>query len=471
MKAIEINRLKDQYKALKEQDPELLEIIIGEHTRQSNSINLIASENYIYKSVLESTSSLLINKYSEGRIGERYYGGTFWIDKLESLCQKRALSLFNLNPDIWGVNVQAYSGSIANFCVYTALVPPRGKIMGLDLPSGGHITHGYQTKNRKVSASSLYFESRSYKIDKDDLVDYEGLEKAFMEFMPQILICGYSAYSRDLDYKKMKSIAEKNSSYLMADISHIAPFVACNLMNDPFEQCDVVTTTTHKGLRGPRGALIFYRKCIYKFGKFVDLEERINSAVFPKVQGGPHNHTIAGIACALGLAKKSEFLDYSKSVIENSRALSLHLESFGFNILTGGTDNHIVLINLKNKGIYGYALERMCDILGISINRNMIPNDSSPLCPSGIRLGTYAITTRGLRPENMAEIAEIINEITNFCKKITRDENLSKEEFWRRICDGNWLENPKCLDIRKKISDISQRFPLPDDFSDRKKHY
>jgi glycine hydroxymethyltransferase len=442
-------------------DPELHKLMMCEEERQRRTINLIASENYAHVSVMQASASPLTNKYSEGRPGERYYGGTRWIDEIELLCQRRALELFRLDPEVWGVSVQAYSGSSANFAAYTALIPPGGRIMGLDLPSGGHLTHGYQTKTRKISATSVYFNSRPYTVDSNGFIDYDGLEKTFMEFLPQILICGYSAHSRDIDYERMRSVADRGHAYLLADISHIAPLVASGVMKSPFEYCDVVTTTTQKGLRGPRGALIFYRRSVSKDGVNVNLDARINSAVFPMLQGGPHNHTIAGIAAALKLAKAPEFAEYSRRVVENSRTLCASLQSMGFSVLTGGTDNHMFLVSLKSKSVNGSVVEHMCDALDVSINRNAVAGDSSPLRPSGIRLGTYAVTTRGLGPNEMREVARIINDIINLCRTIAGDEDVSKAEFERRIEDGRWMDSAVVTEIRERVSVLAREFPIP----------
>lgn len=442
-------------------DPELRRLIVGEKERQRKTINLIASENYAHLSVLQASGSVLTNKYSEGRVGERYYGGTQWVDEIELLCQRRALALFGLDSEEWGVNVQAYSGSPANFAVYTALVPPGGRIMGLDLPSGGHLTHGYQTKSKKISATSLYFESRAYSVDKNGFIDYDRLEEGFLEFQPQVLICGYSAYSRDIDYARMRAIADWGDAYLLADISHIAPLIASGLMEMPFEHCDVVTTTTQKGLRGPRGALIFYRKSIIRNGAAVNLDAKINFAVFPMLQGGPHNHSIAGIASALRHAAAPEFVEYSKRVVENSRALCRALQVLGFSVMTGGTDNHMFLVSLKNRSINGLLVEHMCDVFDVSVNRNAVAGDPSPLKPSGIRLGTYAVTTRGLGAAEMEDVACIINDIVNFCREITRDEDVSKTEFERRIYAEGWMDSAAADDICRRVCALADKFPVP----------
>merc|ERR1719436_244850 len=283
--------------------------------------------------------SCLHNKYSEGQPGQRYYGGNQFIDKVELLAQKRALSLFGLDPAEWGVNVQPYSGSPANFAVYTALVEPHGRIMGLDLPDGGHLTHGFFTPKAKISATSVYFESMPYKVDpRTGLIDYDALEKSAGLFKPKMIIAGISCYSRCLDYGRFRAIADQNGSWLMADMAHVAGLVAAGLVPSPFQHCHVVTTTVHKTLRGPRAGVIFYRKSVNN----IDVETKINMAVFPGLQGGPHNHAIAGIAVAMKQAAAPEFKEYQRQVVANAKTVAAGLMSLGYTIITGGTDCHII---------------------------------------------------------------------------------------------------------------------------------
>jgi glycine hydroxymethyltransferase len=277
--------------SLKERDPELYLMIENEKKRQFEGIELIASENFTSRAVMEALGSCLTNKYSEGYPGKRYYGGNQYIDQIETLCQKRALAAFRANPEEWGVNVQPLSGSPANFAVYTALLGPGGKLMGLSLAHGGHLTHGHQSDTKKVSASSLYFESKAYYVNEETgLIDYDGLEKSAEEFKPNMIIVGASGYPRDLDYKRFREICDKVGALLMADIAHTSGLIATGLLASPFDYADIVTTTTHKSLRGPRSGMIFFRK------KF---EEAINFAVFPQLQGGPHNTNIAALATQL----------------------------------------------------------------------------------------------------------------------------------------------------------------------------
>lgn len=394
-------------------DPDLAQLVSAEDARQAASIELIASENYTSASVRACLGSCLTNKYSEGYPGARYYGGNEVIDQIENLATSRVLAAFRLDPEQWVVNVQPYSGSPANFAVYTALLQPHDRIMGLDLSSGGHLTHGFQTAKRRVSATSVYFESMSYKVGADGRIDYDEMERLALAFRPKLLIVGASAYNRDFDYARFRSVADKVGAYLMGDIAHIAGFVAAGLMKSPFDWCDVVTTTTHKTFRGPRAGMIFCKK---------GLAQKVRDAVFPGLQGGPHNHQIAGIAAAAAEAATPEFREYMTNVRENARCLAAELESRGYKIVGADgisfTDNHLFLVDLRPKGLTGAEAERRLEASSISVNKNTIPGDTSALKPSGLRIGTSAITSRGLKPEHMPTVADFIDAaITGSCKK------------------------------------------------------
>lgn len=430
-------------------DTQLQNILKNETHRQITSLELIASENFTSTSVLEANGTIFTNKYSEGYPHKRYYGGNEFIDELEELCQERALKAFGLDSEEWGVNVQSYSGSTANFAVYTGLLKPGDRLMGLDLPSGGHLTHGYATPTKKISNSAIYFESKPYIVGKDFYIDFEELEKRAEEFKPHLLIVGASAYPRDFDYSKFREVANKHNSYLMADIAHISGLVASKLLNNPFEYCDVVTTTTHKTLRGPRAALIFYKK---------HLKERIDFAVFPSSQGGPHNNTIAAVASALYQVDTPAFVEYSKQVIKNAQFLANALEQHGFDIITGGTDNHIVLVNLKSKGITGSKFEKLAEMCNVSVNKNTIATDKSALNPSGIRLGTPAMTTRGFVEKDFQYVADIINDITNLAVKIQEKSPSTKLVDFMKTAESYIME---LHIIRHNVGRFCAQFPLP----------
>ena len=385
---------------LKEKDLELYTLIEDEKHRQQFGIELIASENFTSQAVLDCLGSVLTNKYSEGIPGKRYYGGNEVIDKIENLCIQRALKAYNLDPTKWGCNVQPYSGSVANLAVYLGLLRPHDRIMGLDLPSGGHLTHGFMTSKKRISGTSVYYESVPYRVNKDGWIDYDELEKFAEVVKPRLIICGASAYSRDFDYERFSKIAKKHESYLMADIAHISGFVATEEMNSPFEYCDIITTTTHKSLRGPRAGIIFFRR---------EFEQQINEAVFPCLQGGPHENQIAAVATQLKEVQTIEFKDYIKQVRLNSQELAKALQKLEYNIVTNGTDNHLFLVDLRNKGISGGKVEKILEFVNISVNKNTIPGDVSALNPSGIRIGTPAVTTRGLKENDMIYLADILD--------------------------------------------------------------
>eukprot|EP00835_Amoeboradix_gromovi_P006089 NODE_657_length_5459_cov_0.322761.p1 type:complete len:370 gc:universal NODE_657_length_5459_cov_0.322761:951-2060(+) len=346
--------------SLKDSDPVLFDLIKQEEYRQFSCLELIASENFTSQAVLEANGSCLTNKYSEGLPNQRYYGGNEFIDQIEELCINRALDAFKLDKTKWTVNVQPYSGSPANFAAFTALLKPHDRIMGLDLPSGGHLTHGFQTLKKRISASSIYFESMPYQVDENTgYVNYEQLKTNALLFKPRMIICGASAYPRDWDYAKLKEIASSVDAYLMCDMAHYSGLVAAGESKNPFDFCDIVTTTTHKTLRGPRAGMIFVNKTIMVNGESAG--HLVNQAVFPACQGGPHNHSIAGIATALLQVQTPEFVDYAKQVKKNANALAVQLKSYGYKLVTDGTENHLVLWDLRPNGVTGSKMEKVCD--------------------------------------------------------------------------------------------------------------
>ncbi len=387
-------------------DTEISTLLKTEKERQKKVINLIASENYVSKDVLEALGSELTNKYSEGYPGKRYYGGNEIVDKIEIIAQKRALKAFGLNAKKWNVNVQPLSGSPANLAVYAALLPTdgTGKIMGMALDNGGHLTHGH-----KASATGKFFKQVSFGVDpKSEVIDYEDLKKKALAEKPHIIVAGFTAYPRKVDWKKFREIADACGAYLMVDMSHIAGLIAGKAYPSPFPYADIVTTTTHKSLRGPRSAMIFSKID----GR--ELSKKIDRAVFPGLQGGPHNNQIAAIAIALKEAADPKFKDYAKQVIKNAKALSDTLKKKGWKIISGGTDSHMVLVDtwMAGKGVSGSEASDKLEKAGIIVNKNTIPGETrSPFDPSGIRLGTCAETTRGKKEKDFIRIAEKIDKV------------------------------------------------------------
>ncbi len=393
-------------------DKEIEKLIKEEERRQEGAINLIASENYVSDDVLRALGSKLVNKYSEGYPGKRYYGGNQVTDKVELLCQKRALKAFKLSPSKWQVNVQALSGSPANLAVYLALMPAglngkavgQGKIMGMSLPHGGHLTHG-----QKVSATGKFWDSVLYGVDKKtETLDYEAIKELAKKEKPAIIVAGYTAYPRKIDWQKLRAIADEVGAYLMVDLSHLAGLVAGSVYPSPFPYADVVTTTTHKTLRGPRAALIFSKIDERELGK------KIDKAIFPGLQGGPHMNQIAAVAVALGEAVQPAFKTYAKQIVKNAKALAGELKKLGWRIVSGGTDSHLLLVDtwMGGKGIGGKEASERLEAAGIIANKNTIPFDTRPpVDPSGLRLGTAAETTRGKKEKDMVKIARKINQV------------------------------------------------------------
>ncbi|CAG8609787.1 3698_t:CDS:2 [Ambispora leptoticha] len=437
---------------LQEDDPEIYELIQKEKHRQFSGLELIASENFTSLSVMEANGSPLTNKYSEGLPGARYYGGNEYIDQIENLCRVRALKAFRLNPVEWGVNVQPYSGSTANFAALTALIKPHDRLMGLDLPSGGHLTHGWQTAKKKISTSSIYFESMPYQINPETgLIDYDRLEENSLLFKPKLLICGASAYARDWDYARLRKIADLHGAYLMADIAHISGLVAGQEANNPFELCDVVTTTTHKTLRGPRAGLIFFRKTKE------DLETRVNNAVFPSCQGGPHNNTIAAVAVALKQAASPEFREYAKQVRANAVALADALNGYGYRLMTSGTENHLILWDLRPLHLTGSKLEKICDMANITINKNSIHGDSSMLSPGGVRLGTPALTSRSFKEQDFVKVAEFLHRAVQIAVSIQDKASSKLMKDFVVACQ----DNEEISTLKNEVETFATSFPMP----------
>lgn len=407
---------------IKKFDPAIYAAIKNEEKRQSEGMELIPSENYVSEAVLEAAGSLMTNKYSEGYPGKRYYGGQEYVDVVENLAIERAKKLFGAEH----VNVQPYSGSPANTAVYFALLKYGDTVLGMKLDHGGHITHGLP-----ISFSGKSYNFIGYGVDeKTGRVDMEEVRRLALEHKPKMIVAGFSAYSRNLDWKKFKEIADEVGALTMADIAHIAGLVAAGAIDSPVPYFDVVTTTTHKTLRGPRGAMIM---CKQKFAKDID------RAVFPGLQGGPHDHIIAGKAIAFEEALQPTFKDYAKQVIKNAQTLAEELIKYGFKIISDGTDNHLMLVDLTNKNVPGKEAQESLDKAGITCNKNTVPFEKrSPMDPSGIRLGTPAITTRGMKEAEMKMVAKWIKEVIENHKD---EANLAR--------------------VKEEVKNLCMKFPVP----------
>jgi glycine hydroxymethyltransferase len=407
------------FESIKKGDSEVYSIINEEHERQENNIELIASENFTSKAVMEAMGSYLTNKYAEGYPGKRYYGGCYVVDKVEELAKDRLKKLFGAEH----VNVQPHSGSQANMGVYFAMLNPGDTIMGMDLSHGGHLTHG-----SPVNFSGKLFNVVSYGVNKEtEQIDYEELRRKAIECKPKLIVAGASAYPRIIDFAKFREVCDEVGAYLMVDMAHIAGLVAAGLHPSPVPYADFVTTTTHKTLRGPRGGVIL---CKEKYAKAID------KTIFPGMQGGPLMHIIAAKAVCFGEALKDDFKEYSKQIVKNAKVLADELTNYGFRLVSGGTDNHLILLDLTNKDITGKDAEHLLDSIGITANKNTIPFETkSPFITSGIRIGTPAVTTRGFKEEEMKQIAYFINYVID-----NRDKDLS--------------------DIRNKVTELCKKFPI-----------
>ncbi len=410
------------YKNLANQDPEIFKVILAEEKRQNEEMELIASENYVSPAVREAMATVLTNKYSEGYPGKRYYGGNQFIDDVENIAIKRAKRLFSAEH----VNVQPLSGSPANAAVYFAFLEPGDKVLGLKLDHGGHLSHGHP-----VNFSGMLYNFIQYEVDvKSGRVDMDEVARIARKEKPKMIVAGYSAYSREIEWEKFKEIADEVGAYTFADIAHTAGLIAAGLLNNPVPIFDVVSTTTHKTLRGPRGAIIMCKK---------EYASQIDKAVFPGMQGGPHDHITAAKAVAFGEALTQDFKDYAAQVIKNAQVLAEELMNLGYKIVSDGTDNHLMVVDLTNKGISGREAEEILDKIGISTSRSTIPGDPRPpFNPSGIRLGTPAITTRGMKEEEIKKIAAWIDTAIN------NKDNLKK-----------------LSQLKEEVKEMCRAFPIP----------
>lgn len=406
-------------------DPQIANALEAELNRQREGLEMIPSENFTSEAVLEALGSIATNKYAEGYPGKRYYGGCEHIDVIEQLAIDRAKEIFGAEH----VNLQPHSGAPANIAAYEAILEPGDTVLGMDLSHGGHLTHGHP-----VTQSAQIYNFVRYKTASDGTIDYDGLREMALEHQPKLILVGYSAYSREINYERVKEIADEVGALTMADIAHIAGLIAGGVMNNPVPLFDVVTSTTHKSLRGPRGGMIM---CKEKYAK------AINKAVFPGLQGGPHEHAVAGKAVAFGEILNGDFKTYAEQIIKNAKVLEQEFAALGYTLCFGGTDNHLLLIDLTNKNVTGAQAEEALDKAGITVNKNMVPDDPrSPFDPSGIRLGTPALTTRGMKEDEMKQIAEWMDRaITNH-----EDENM-------------------LADIRSEVKKLTDRFPLYPDIS------
>ena len=380
-------------------DPEVWASIQRESQRQEEQIELIASENYTSPAVLQAQGSILTNKYAEGYPGKRYYGGCEYVDEVETLAKERAKKLFCEPCGVeMAVNVQPHSGAQANMGVFFALLNPGDTVMGMSLAEGGHLSHGM-----KLNMSGKWFNVVSYGLNEKEAIDYDALEKLALEHKPKLIIAGASAYSLHIDFKRFAEIAKKVDAYFMVDMAHYAGLIAAGVYPSPFPYADIVTTTTHKTLRGPRGGMIFCKP---------ELEKHINTAMFPGIQGGPLMHVIAGKAIALHEALQPEYKEYQKQVIKNAAVFADELQKRGLRIVSGGTQSHVMLVDLRSKNITGKEAETVLHDVGITVNKNSIPNDpQKPFVTSGIRIGSPAMTTRGMKEEEAREIASLIADV------------------------------------------------------------
>lgn len=438
-------------KNLKKDDPQIYKLILAEEERQKDVLEMIPSENYTSRAVMEALGSVLTNKYSEGFPKKRYYQGNSVIDDVEILACERAKKLFGVPY----VNVQPLSGSPANSAVYLAVLENGDRMMGLDLAAGGHITHGHP-----LGLSGRLFKISHYKLGKDDLLDYNAIEKQVMKERPKLIICGFTAYPRKIDFKKFGQIADRAGAYLMADISHITGLIVGGMHESPVKYAHIVTTTTHKTLRGPRGAIIMITEKGLK--KNPDLPKKIETAIIPGLQGGPHDNQTAAIAVALKEAALPSFKTYAAQIVSNAKALAKVLSSNGIDLVSGGTDNHLLLLDLRSKRVNGKIAAYALEIAGIITNMNGVPNDTMPpLYPSGVRLGTPAITTRGMRESDMEKVGGWISNVIDAVSEYKLPEKKEERSKYFSKVKGELNKNKKLLKIAAEVKAFTAKFLTP----------
>lgn len=433
-------------------DSDISQLIKAEEARQKSTLMLIPSENFASDDVMEAVGSVLGNKYSEGYAGKRYYQGNAIVDDVEQLAIERAKELFG----VLYVNVQPYSGSPANAAVYFALLEPGDTIMGLKLSAGGHLTHGHPD----INFSGKFYTSVQYDVDTHGHIDMKAARTLAQKHKPKIITVGTTAYPREFDWKMWREIADEVGAYLLADISHIAGLVAGGAHSSPVPYADVIMTTTHKTLRGPRGAMIMVTDCGIK--KAPDMGKKIDRAVFPGLQGGPHENTIAGIAVALQEAQQPEFKEYAENVMKNARTLAAELSECGFKLVTDGTDNHMIVIDLQPQGLSGNIVAEALEVAGIIVNRNSIPHDPNPpFYPSGIRLGTPAVTTQGMGAKEMKKIAGWIAEVIDTISGYTLPANKEKRGPFMQDFRDEMRANKKLSKIAREVAELCEKYPTP----------
>ncbi len=443
--------MKTYIPQLKKTDPEMADLIKKECKRQEETLMMIPSENIASEAVQQAVGTCLGNKYAEGYPNKRYYQGQKYVDLIENLTKERAVEAFG----VVHANVQPLSGSPANLAVYLGLLKPGDTILGLDLSHGGHLTHG-----SKVSTSGIYYNSVAYTLNKEGKMDYEAIEKLAIKHKPQIIVAGITAYPLKVNWAKFAKVADKVGAYLMADVAHLAGLIVSGAYPSPAPHVHVITTTTHKTLRGPRGAMIMVTKKGIK--KNPDLPKIIDSAVFPRLQGGPHINTIAGIGVALKEAMSPRFKKYGEQVIKNSQVLAKELKSKGFHLVAGGSNTHLILIDLKNKGVIGNLAAEALEAANIVLNRNSVPFDTNPpFYPSGIRMGTPGLTSRGMKEAQMSKIANWISEIIEDIARIQKEENITFAQVKKSSVRKKLIASSKKIKaVQKQVIQLCKKFPV-----------